>query len=54
MAGLAETGRYLGIGIANVIVLLTPERVVLGGGVSGAGELLLAPIREEDPRVGST
>lgn len=50
VAGLAETGRYLGIGIANVIVLLTPERVVLGGGVSGAGELLLAPIREEIER----
>ncbi len=46
-AGLAEIGRYLGIGISNVIVLLTPERVVLGGGVAGAGELLLRPIRDE-------
>lgn len=47
LAGLADVGRYLGIGISNVIVLLTPERVVLGGGVAGAGELLLAPIRDE-------
>jgi glucokinase len=47
LSGLADIGRYLGIGIANVIVLLTPERVVLGGGVSGAGELLLGPIRDE-------
>lgn len=47
IGGLAETGRYLGIGIANAIVLVTPERVVLGGGVAGAGELLLGPIRDE-------
>lgn len=45
--GLAQIGRWLGIGIANLVVALTPDRVVLGGGVSGAGELLLAPIREE-------
>ena len=45
--GLAEIGRWLGIGIANLVVGLTPDRVVLGGGVSGAGELLLAPIRDE-------
>ena len=47
LRGLAEVGRYLGVGIANMIVVLTPERVVIGGGVSGAGELLLQPIREE-------
>lgn len=47
LRGLAEVGRYLGVGIANMIVVLTPERVVIGGGVSGAGELLLRPIREE-------
>jgi glucokinase len=49
-AGLAEVGRYLGIGIANLIVLLTPERVVIGGGVAAAGELILAPIRDEIAR----
>lgn len=47
VAGLAEIGRWLGIGISNLIVVLTPDRVVLGGGVSGAGDLLIAPIREE-------
>jgi glucokinase len=46
-AGLAEVGRYLGIGIANMIVVLTPDRVVLGGGVAAAGDLLLDPIRDE-------
>ena len=45
--GLEEVGRFLGIGIANMIVVLRPQRVVIGGGVSGAGELILAPIRHE-------
>ncbi len=45
--GLAEVGRFLGIGVANMIVALTPQRVVIGGGVSGAGELILEPIRRE-------
>jgi glucokinase len=47
LAGLAEVGRWLGIGIGNLIVVLTPDRVVLGGGVSGAGDLLIDPIRAE-------
>lgn len=47
LEGLAEIGRWLGIGIANLIVVLTPDRVVLGGGVAGAGDLLLEPIRAE-------
>lgn len=47
VAGLAEIGRWLGVGIANLIVVLTPDRVVLGGGVSGAGDLLIEPIRAE-------
>ncbi len=47
VAGMAEVGRWLGIGISNLIVVLTPDRVVLGGGVSGAGDLLLEPIRAE-------
>lgn len=44
---LAQAGSYLGIGIANVIITVGPERVVVGGGVAAAGELLLAPAREE-------
>ncbi|MDQ4035929.1 MAG: ROK family protein [Chloroflexota bacterium] len=47
LAGLAEIGRWLGIAISNLIVILTPDRVVLGGGVSGAGALMLEPIRAE-------
>ena len=47
LEGLAHVGRWLGIGISNLIVVLTPDRVVLGGGVAAAGELLLEPIRAE-------
>jgi glucokinase len=39
-------GKYLGIGIANILTTLAVERVVIGGGVAKAGDLLLNPIRE--------
>ena len=47
LEGLAQVGRYLGIGIANLVTIITPDRIVIGGGVAAAGELLLAPIRDE-------
>ena len=40
-----QAGYALGVGIANVMVIVTPRRVVLAGGVIAAGELLLEPIR---------
>lgn len=44
---LVETGRYLGVGIANVVNLLNPEVVVLGGEVSQiAADILLEPLRQ--------
>lgn len=44
---LAETGRYLGVGIASVVNLLNPEMVIVGGGVAqAAGELVLEPLRQ--------
>jgi glucokinase len=48
---LDETAEYLGIGIGNAVNLLDPERVILGGGVAEAGELLLGPVREAIRRV---
>jgi glucokinase len=45
--GLERVGRYLGIGIANMITVISPDRVIIGGGVSAAGELLLASARDE-------
>lgn len=50
LAGLASVGRYLGIGIANMITVITPDRVVIGGGIAAAGDLLLDPIRAEVAR----
>jgi glucokinase len=38
--------------VANIVSLLNPELVVLGGGVAGIGNLLLAPIREAVRRWG--
>ena len=43
----AITGRYLGIGLTNLVLVLNPEVVLLLGGVSRAGTWLLAPIREQ-------
>jgi glucokinase len=43
---LGEVGRWLGVGIANLAAALDPGTFVIGGGVSAAGELLLAPARD--------
>jgi glucokinase len=40
-------GTRLGVGIANYVNIFDPEMVVIGGGVIGAGELLLGPARAE-------
>ncbi len=42
---LALIGTWLGVGIANLVNMLNPDVVVIGGGVIAAGELLLAPAR---------
>lgn len=42
----AELGRWLGEGIASLAAVLDPAVVVIGGGVSEAGAVLLDPIRE--------
>lgn len=50
-AVLRRAARYMAMGIANLISVLNPEAVVLGGGfLAGAGELLLEWIRPEVPR----
>ncbi len=41
-----EAGRYLGAGIGNLINLFNPEVVIIGGGVSRAGEIILEVIDE--------
>jgi len=43
---LAEAGTYMGIGLANLIQILNPERIVLGTIAVHAGNLVLEPIRD--------
>jgi glucokinase len=44
---IATIGRYLGVAITSFVNTFNPEVVVIGGGVMGAGELLLGPVRAE-------
>lgn len=44
---MTETAKILGAGIANLVNLLNPERVVIVGGVTRAGDHLFAPLRSE-------
>ena len=39
-------GHALGIGLMNLVNIVSPTRIVIGGGISQAGELLLAPARQ--------
>jgi predicted NBD/HSP70 family sugar kinase len=43
---LAETGKYMGLGLANLINALNPERVVLGGILSLANEFMMPVIMQ--------
>ncbi len=46
IAALADAGRALGTGLANIVHLFNPEVIAVGGGVARAGELILGPARE--------
>ncbi len=41
-----EIGLKIGVGLTNVIWLVNPDRIVIGGGVANAGERLFGYIRE--------
>jgi glucokinase len=43
---IAQIGRTLGVGLVSLVNIFNPQVVVIGGGVSAAGELLLEPARE--------
>lgn len=43
---LQRAGFLLGSGLANVITILAPERVVIGGGVAQLGKWIMEPIHE--------
>lgn len=43
---MKETATILGFGLANVINLLNPDLIIVGGGMAAAGDKLLNPVRE--------
>ncbi len=47
---LERTGKYIGTGVASVINLLNIQRIVLGGGVMQAREIILNPVIQEAKR----
>lgn len=47
LRAFAFAGTYVGRALADAVVLLWPQRIVIGGGVAAAGEILLGPIRSE-------
>ncbi|MFN0121165.1 MAG: ROK family protein [Blastocatellia bacterium] len=40
-----QAGHYIGVGVASVVTAVNPRRVIFGGGVAAAGEMILDPIR---------
>ncbi|MBU4602794.1 ROK family transcriptional regulator [bacterium] len=42
---MEETGEYLGTGVANIINLFNPKLVIIGGGVTQAGDLIFKPLK---------
>jgi glucokinase len=47
LAGFRAVGHRLGIGIANMVTAVTPDRVVIGGGLAVALEFMLESIEAE-------
>jgi predicted NBD/HSP70 family sugar kinase len=45
VAAVDQAIRALGIAIANVVNVLAPDRVVVGGGMAAAGDVIMGPLR---------
>ncbi len=43
---LDRAGYCLGVGVANIVTILAPERVIIGGGLTQLGDWIMKPIRE--------
>lgn len=50
IAAVAQMAEFLGIALANVVTLFGPDRIVVGGGIAEAGDLVLDPITESVKR----
>lgn len=46
LAIIREVAEAFAVGVHNMVLCFMPQRVVIGGGVSQAGDLLLDPVRE--------
>jgi len=44
---ITEAGRWLGLGLAGLVLVLDPDVIVIGGAAAGPGDLLLEPARTE-------
>lgn len=42
---LAQAGEWLGLGLASLSPIFSPDRIVVGGGIAAAGDALLDPTR---------
>ena len=47
---IADAGRHVGVAVANLCNLVNPERIIVGGSIGAAGEVLLEPLRESVSR----
>jgi predicted NBD/HSP70 family sugar kinase len=43
---LRKAGEYLGVAVANLINILNPSTIVIGGRLAGAGKPLIDPMKE--------
>ena len=43
---LRRAGELIGLAVANLVIFLCPDRLVVGGGVAEVGDLLFVPLRE--------
>ncbi len=46
LAAITQMADYLGVALANVVAILGPDCIVVGGGIAEAGDLVIRPIEE--------
>jgi len=44
---IMHAARYLGIGLANIVTIFTPDAIVIGGGIAHSGDFLFKPMQQE-------
>lgn len=45
ITAISATGDFIGLGLASLVQIFAPERIVIGGGLAAAGDLLIEPAR---------